>query len=148
MIDFIKGIISRYPGQPDTNGDSVTVIEPKSGWQPIDFKELRAYSDLFYFLVWRDIKVMYAQTILGFAWAVLQPLIQIVIFTVIFGKVAKRFGQGQDTALGGEGNDYLIANSLILPDTPVLDSSDNAIRLTRQQAWRTIQSTFRFQYLG
>jgi len=68
---------------------AVTIIEPKSGWQFINFKELKEYRDLFYFLVWRDIKVLYAQTILGFLWAILQPLVQIVIFTIIFGKVAK-----------------------------------------------------------
>ena len=68
---------------------NVSVIKPKSGWQIINFKELKEYRDLFYFLVWRDIKVLYAQTILGFLWAVLQPLIQIVIFTIIFGKIAK-----------------------------------------------------------
>jgi len=68
---------------------SVTVITPPRGWQLIDFKELKEYRDLFYFLVWRDIKVLYAQTILGFGWAILQPLIQIVIFTFIFGKVAQ-----------------------------------------------------------
>ena len=67
----------------------VTIIKPKSGWQVIDFKELREYRDLFYFLVWRNIKVLYAQTILGFSWAILQPLIQIIIFTIIFGRVAK-----------------------------------------------------------
>ncbi len=69
--------------------EDVTVIEPASGWEFPDFRELRAYQDLFYFLVWRDIKVLYAQTVLGFAWAILNPLIQIVIFSVIFGKVAK-----------------------------------------------------------
>lgn len=74
--------------------NSVTVIKPRSGWQIIDFKELKQYRDLFYFLVWRDIKVLYAQTILGFAWAILQPLIQIVIFTVVFGKVAKVSSEG------------------------------------------------------
>lgn len=73
----------------DTIDMQVTHIRPRSGWQIIDLKELREYRDLFYFLVWRDIKVMYAQTILGFFWAILQPLIQIVIFTIIFGKVAK-----------------------------------------------------------
>ena len=67
----------------------VTVITPPQGWQLIDFKELKEYRDLFYFLVWRNIKVLYAQTILGFGWAILQPLIQIVIFTFIFGKVAQ-----------------------------------------------------------
>jgi len=60
----------------------------------LDFKELKRYRDLFYFLVWRDIKVLYAQTILGFSWALLQPLIQIVIFTIIFGKVAKVSSEG------------------------------------------------------
>ena len=67
----------------------MTVIQPNSGWQIIDFKELKEFRDLFYFLVWRDIKSIYAQTILGFLWAILNPLIQIVIFTIIFGKVAK-----------------------------------------------------------
>lgn len=69
--------------------ENITVIESVSGWEFPDFKELKAYQDLFYFLVWRDIKVLYAQTILGFAWAILNPLIQIVIFSIIFGKVAK-----------------------------------------------------------
>lgn len=69
--------------------DQITVMKPKSGLQFIDFKELRDYRDLFLFLVWRDIKVLYAQTVLGFFWAILQPLVQIVIFTIVFGKVAQ-----------------------------------------------------------
>lgn len=72
----------------DFEDTSVTIIEPISGWQLIDFKELMEYRDLFYFLVWRSIKVMYAQTILGFSWAILNPFIQIVIFSIIFGKIA------------------------------------------------------------
>ena len=68
--------------------DRVTVLSAESGWMPFDFTELRQYRDLFYFLVWRDIKVLYAQTVLGFAWAILNPAIQIVIFSIIFGKVA------------------------------------------------------------
>jgi lipopolysaccharide transport system permease protein len=67
----------------------VTRIEPPSGWQLINFRELVEYRELFLFLVWRDIKGLYAQTIMGLGWAILQPLIQIVIFTIIFGKVAK-----------------------------------------------------------
>lgn len=67
----------------------VAVIEPVKGWQLVDLRELVAYRDLFLFLTWRDIKVLYAQTVLGFSWAILNPLIQIVIFTVIFGRVAK-----------------------------------------------------------
>ncbi|MDJ0782537.1 MAG: ABC transporter permease [Desulfosarcinaceae bacterium] len=79
---------------PDTDltasgSEQVAIIEPKKGWQLIDFRELRDYRDLFIFLVWRDIKVLYAQTILGFAWAIIQPAVQIVIFSVVFGKVAQ-----------------------------------------------------------
>ena len=69
--------------------DSLTINQASPGWKIIDFKELKNYRDLFYFLVWRDIKVLYAQTILGFMWAILQPLFQIVLFTIIFGKIAK-----------------------------------------------------------
>jgi lipopolysaccharide transport system permease protein len=65
------------------------VIKPRSGWQIVDFNELKDYRDLFFFLVWRDIKVLYAQTILGLSWAILQPLIQIAIFTFVFGRIAK-----------------------------------------------------------
>lgn len=76
------------------NNDTITIIESKTSWQFINFKELKEYRDLIYFLIWRDIKVLYAQTILGFFWAILQPLIQIVIFTIVFGKVAKVSTEG------------------------------------------------------
>ncbi len=78
--------IQQYP--------AVTVIKPRTGWQIIDFKELKEYRDLFFFLVWRDIKILYAQTILGFVWAVLNPLLQIIIFTLVFGHVAKIYTDG------------------------------------------------------
>ena len=67
----------------------ITIITPRTGWQVINFRELIEYRDLFFFLVWRDIKVLYAQTILGFSWAILQPLVQIIIFSIVFGRVAK-----------------------------------------------------------
>ena len=73
----------------DASKNNITVIKPIKGWQIINLKELWDFRDLFLFLAWRDIKVLYAQTILGFSWALLQPLIQIVIFTIVFGKVAK-----------------------------------------------------------
>ncbi len=72
----------------------VTVIEPKKGWQILNLKELRDYRDLFAFLVWRDIKVLYAQTILGLMWAILQPCLEILIFSIVFGKVAKISTEG------------------------------------------------------
>lgn len=64
-------------------------IKPRSGLQMINLRELVEYRDLFYFMVWREVKVLYAQTILGLSWAILQPLVQIVIFTIVFGKVAQ-----------------------------------------------------------
>jgi lipopolysaccharide transport system permease protein len=84
---------------PKEQCETVTVIEPKSGWQIVNLKELKGYKDLFFFLFWRNIKVMYAQTILGFSWAIINPLMQIVLFTVIFGKVAKLPTDGVPYAL-------------------------------------------------
>ncbi len=54
----------------------------------VDLRSLWAYRELLYFLIWRDVKVRYKQTVLGIAWAILQPLVMIAIFTVIFGRVA------------------------------------------------------------
>lgn len=89
MLGTLKARLRNRSNKSNLRSESFTVIEPKSGWQAINFKELKEYRDLFYFLVWRDIKILYAQTVLGFFWAILQPVIQIVIFTVVFGKVAK-----------------------------------------------------------
>lgn len=66
-----------------------TVIEPKKGWQLINWKELAAYKDLLYFLVWRDIKILYKQTVLGFSWAIIRPFFSMVIFSIVFGRLAK-----------------------------------------------------------
>ncbi|WP_298229504.1 ABC transporter permease [Gryllotalpicola sp.] len=64
------------------------VIEPRPGWRALDLAELWAYRELLYFLVWRDIKVRYKQTVLGAAWAILQPLATAVVFTLFFGRLA------------------------------------------------------------
>ena len=64
------------------------VIEPRPGWRAFDLAELWAYRELLYFLVWRDIKVRYKQTVLGAAWAILQPLATAVVFTLFFGRLA------------------------------------------------------------
>ena len=71
-----------------------TIIEPPSGWQLINWRELRAYRDLFFFLVQRDVKVLYKQTVLGFAWAIIRPLFSMVVFTIIFGNLAKVSSDG------------------------------------------------------
>jgi lipopolysaccharide transport system permease protein len=65
------------------------VIRPRSGWIAIDWRELWEARELLYFLVLRDVKVRYKQTVLGVAWAVLQPLFTMLVFTVIFGRFAK-----------------------------------------------------------
>jgi lipopolysaccharide transport system permease protein len=83
----MKKEIQSMPSQ--SSHDLVTMIDPPKKGSPIDVKELFAYRELFFFLVWRDVKVTYAQTIMGFGWAFLQPLIQILVFTLIFGKIAK-----------------------------------------------------------
>ncbi|MBI2852134.1 MAG: ABC transporter permease [Chloroflexi bacterium] len=64
------------------------VIKPKKGWQLIDFRELKEYRDLFYFLVARDVKIRYKQTVLGGLWAVIQPLFMMIVFTLFFGRLA------------------------------------------------------------
>jgi lipopolysaccharide transport system permease protein len=86
---FCKRDLKKQVSDMELYSASVSILAPKTGWQLINFKELKEYRDLFFFFVWRDIKVMYAQTILGFSWALLQPLVQIVLFTIVFGKIAK-----------------------------------------------------------
>jgi lipopolysaccharide transport system permease protein len=64
------------------------VLRPHSGWQPIDLQEFWARRELFQFLIWRDIKIRYKQTIFGGLWALLQPLLPMIIFTLFFNRLA------------------------------------------------------------
>jgi lipopolysaccharide transport system permease protein len=64
-------------------------IEPSEGWVSLKLKELWDYRELLYFLTWRDIKVRYKQTALGAAWAIIQPFMTMVVFSLFFGKLAK-----------------------------------------------------------
>ena len=75
---------------PGAQGPSTqtVVIEPSSGLTWGQFAELWAYRDLLFFLIWRDVKVRYKQTILGAAWAIMQPLLTAIVFTLFFGKLA------------------------------------------------------------
>src|SRR5207247_6433180 len=66
-----------------------TSIQPTSGWTSLRLGELWHYRELLFFLAWRDVKVRYKQTALGVAWAVLQPLLGMVVFTIFFGRLAK-----------------------------------------------------------
>ena len=72
----------------DHPADHSIIIEPSKGWVPVRLRDLWEYRDLLYFLVWRDVKVRYKQTVLGAAWAVLQPTLTMVVFTIFFGGIA------------------------------------------------------------
>lgn len=87
---FSSGIIEkvvRAEEEPAVKQDEF-VIRPSKGWIAINWRELLHFRELLYFLIWRDVKVRYKQTVLGAAWAVLQPLFSMVVFTVIFGNFA------------------------------------------------------------
>ena len=73
------------PTLPD---EPLVKIRPTRPWLKVNFSELYEYRDLLYFLVWRDLKVRYKQTALGVAWAIIQPLFTMLIFTLFFGKLA------------------------------------------------------------
>lgn len=67
----------------------VFLIQPSRGWVSLKVRELWEYRELLYFLTWRDIKVRYKQTVLGAAWAIIQPLLTMVVFSLFFGRLAK-----------------------------------------------------------
>jgi len=73
---------------PPSDDLPLTVIERRSGWQIVDCRELWRYHELLFFLTWRDVKVRYKQTVLGAAWAVLQPLATMIVFSVFLGRMA------------------------------------------------------------
>jgi lipopolysaccharide transport system permease protein len=120
-------------------------IKPKRGFQLIDIKEIKEYRDLFYFLVVRDIKVRYKQTVLGGLWSILQPFFSMVVFSLFFGKLARIPSDGVpypifnftamvawtyfSNAVTGSGNSLIGNNNLIskvyfprimIPLTPVI----------------------------
>lgn len=67
----------------------VTVIKPTKRWIPVDVTEMWRYRELLYFLAWRDIKARYKQSILGAGWAIIQPLLSMIVFSIFFGRFAK-----------------------------------------------------------
>ena len=70
------------------NTEPLVVIQPSQSWRLLSLKDLWAYRELLFFLTWRDVKVRYKQTALGTAWAILQPLFMMIIFTIFFGRLA------------------------------------------------------------
>jgi len=102
---------------------NITVIKATKGWQFVDWKELVRYKDLLYFLTLRGIKARYAQSVLGVSWAIIQPLFTTLVFTVVFGRLAK---------VSSDGTPYLLFSYIaILPwnyfSGTLTDSSNSLI---------------------
>jgi len=74
------------------------VIKPRRGWIAVDWRELWTHRELLYFLAWRDVKVRYKQAVLGIAWAVLAPVLTVLVFSLIFG--ARGIGVNQNLPPG------------------------------------------------
>jgi len=154
----------------------ILVIKPRSGWQLIDWKEIIEYRDLFYFLVKRDVLAIYKQTVLGFTWAIIRPVFSMIVFSVIFGGLAKipsdgipypifsyvalipwtYFGSAMNTStqslISGKGIfTKVYFPRLIIPLTPVLsklvDFAIAFVILFGLMAWYGISPTFNIVFL-
>ena len=115
--------------QTSPPGARVVLIEPPRGWPRIDFGELRSYRGLLLHLVWRDVKSRYSQTVLGAGWAVLQPVLSMIVFSIIFGRFAGVPSDGVpypvfsltalvpwayfSSALSGSSNSLVVSRSLL-----------------------------------
>jgi homopolymeric O-antigen transport system permease protein len=80
---------SSLESRSSSDPESITIIQPSKGWVSLKLGELWEYRELLYFLIWRDIKVRYKQTVLGAAWAIIQPVCTMIVFSVFFGKFGK-----------------------------------------------------------
>ena len=81
-------LTASFPSHRELPEKPLVTIEPSKTWVALDLHGLWTYRDLLYFLTWRDVKVRYKQTALGVAWAIIQPLLTILIFTLFFGQLA------------------------------------------------------------
>jgi lipopolysaccharide transport system permease protein len=84
----------RDTATPPASGTKLTIVHPSSGWAAWRLGELWEYRELLFFLIWRDVKVRYKQTALGVAWAVLQPLLAMFVFSLFFGRLARMASDG------------------------------------------------------
>lgn len=89
-------LLDDYPTAPPTSASESSsgrraeiLIQPSKGWRAVDLGELWRYRELIFFLAWRDLRVRYRQTLLGILWAVIQPVFTMVIFSIIFGRLAR-----------------------------------------------------------
>jgi lipopolysaccharide transport system permease protein len=106
--------------QPDNLQPSTVVLRPSRGWTALNLRDLWLYRELVFFMTWRDLKVRYKQTLLGVSWAVLQPFLTMVVFSVIFGQIAK---------LPSDGIPYpIFTYTALLPWTLFANALNNASR--------------------
>jgi lipopolysaccharide transport system permease protein len=91
--------MSQVPASVEVSTDQVTRIRPSKGWRAVNIAELWRYRELLYFLTVRDIQLRYKQTVLGIAWAVIQPLFTMVVFTIFFGNLGNLPSDGKPYAL-------------------------------------------------
>lgn len=103
-IDDAQGVIRDQRSECDDRNESrrwqqEIIIQPSRGVRLLDWRELVAYRDLFRFLIWRQIKVRYAQSAIGVGWAIIQPLFSMIIFTIVFGRLAGIKSDGVPYAL-------------------------------------------------
>src|SRR5260370_11128342 len=94
MNRFLEAVRETWDPGCSVNERREIIIRRTHGWRFLDLRELWAYRELVYFLTWRDVKVRYKQTALGAAWAIIQPLLTMVAFSVFFGTLAKMPSDG------------------------------------------------------
>jgi lipopolysaccharide transport system permease protein len=87
------------PGPPSATERSPVLVIERSRWTALELRDVWAHRELFYFLAWRDVKVRYKQTALGAGWAILQPLLSMIVFTILFGRLARVPSEGQPYAI-------------------------------------------------
>jgi lipopolysaccharide transport system permease protein len=90
----VQGVVEKTLQERYFGHEHITQIRPGSGWRALDLRELWAYRELLLVLTMRDIKVRYKQTVLGAAWAILQPFMTMIVFTIFFGHLAKMPSDG------------------------------------------------------
>jgi lipopolysaccharide transport system permease protein len=77
------------PTHSQVDHSFLRVLEPRNGWSLVNFEEVWRYRELLFFMMWRDVKVRYKQTVLGGSWAIIQPLSQMIVFTIFFHRMAQ-----------------------------------------------------------
>jgi lipopolysaccharide transport system permease protein len=83
-----QSLVADQDGSDKESGQWDILIRPASGWVPLELREIWEYRELLYFFIWRNIKVRYKQTVLGAAWAVIQPFFTMIVFSIFFGRLA------------------------------------------------------------